>query len=263
MVRSRPTTDNFLPLTRRTSYHKPRAIRYVPRQISVPPQDNRGLLISDFLPPTLQSTRPKQQHRKWSAYALPIIALVLTSGLIGFELTNSQTKQTNSLQFAVTENPDIFSKQPSTSIGLPERLKIPKINVDAPFDHVGLTPLGEVDVPKDPANVGWYNHGPRPGEQGNAVIDGHFGWRDGLPAVFDDVHKLQKGDKLYIEDEKGLTVTFVVRELQTFGQTESVPNVFIPNDKKAHLNLITCHGVWNNKQRSYPDRLVVFADKEI
>jgi LPXTG-site transpeptidase (sortase) family protein len=95
------------------------------------------------------------------------------------------------------------------------------------------------------------------------VIDGHFGWRDGLPAVFDNLHKLQKGDKLYVEDKKGLTVTFVVSKLQTFGQDESAPNVFISNDKKAHLNLITCHGIWDNAQRSYSNRLVVFADKEV
>jgi len=118
-------------------------------------------------------------------------------------------------------------------------------------------------VPKGPASAGWYVLGPRPGEKGNAVIDGHFGYKNNIPAVFDNLHILQKGDNLYVEDEKGKTVTFVVRELRTYGQNEDASSVFVPSDTKAHLNLITCQGIWNSAQRSYSNRLVVFADEEV
>ena len=41
------------------------------------------------------------------------------------------------------------------------------------------------------------------------------------------------------------------------------PNaVFISNDEKLHLNLITCEGIWSKAQQSYSKRLVVFADRE-
>lgn len=142
------------------------------------------------------------------------------------------------------------------------RLKIPRIHVDASVEYVGLTPDGAMGVPTDPDTVAWFNLGPRPGETGSAVIDGHFGWKDGIPAVFDNVHKLHKGDMLSVEDKNGVTTTFVVRELRLYDQHENAVDVFSSSDGKAHLNLITCTGVWNKNQKSYSERLVVFTDKE-
>lgn len=145
---------------------------------------------------------------------------------------------------------------------MPIRLKVPKINIDAAVEYVGLTPQGDMDIPKGPDNVAWYSQGPRPGEKGSSVINGHFGWRDNIPAVFDNLHTLQKGDNLSVEDEKGKIITFVVRELRTYGQDDDASAVFRSSDKKAHLNLITCQGTWNKNQKSYSNRLVVFTDKE-
>ena len=134
--------------------------------------------------------------------------------------------------------------------GFPVRLKIPTINVDAASDYVGLTPGGDLDTPKGPVNAGWYDHGPRPGEMGSSVINGHFGYKNNIPAVFDNLHKLQVGDKLYIEDERGTTITFAVRKLSTYSQNEDHSDVFRSSDGQAHLNLITCQGVWKDEQSS-------------
>ncbi|PIZ82226.1 MAG: class F sortase, partial [Parcubacteria group bacterium CG_4_10_14_0_2_um_filter_41_6] len=41
-----------------------------------------------------------------------------------------------------------------------------------------------------------------------------------------------------------------------------VPEVFNSSDGKAHLNLITCTGVWNKEDNAFSERLVVFTDKE-
>lgn len=149
-----------------------------------------------------------------------------------------------------------------TSSRFPIRLMIPKIEVDAPFVYVGLTPKGEMDVPKDPAEVAWYNLGVRPGDIGSAVISGHYGWKNNLPAVFDRLHLLRKGDKIFVFDERGATTTFVVRELRRYGEKDDASAVFISRDGKAHLNLITCEGIWNKTNKSYSRRLVVFTDKE-
>lgn len=151
----------------------------------------------------------------------------------------------------------------STGSNLPVHLSIPRIRVNAPLEHIGVTLQGAMDVPKGRSNAGWFNLGPRPGEQGSAVIDGHYGvWKNGEIAVFNNLYKLRKGDKLYIRDARGLILTFVVRELRTYRQNEDASRVFISNDGKSHLNLITCKGVWNKYQKNYPDRLIVFTDKE-
>ncbi|PIQ77862.1 sortase [Candidatus Peregrinibacteria bacterium CG11_big_fil_rev_8_21_14_0_20_41_10] len=149
------------------------------------------------------------------------------------------------------------------SFGLPVHLKIPAIGVDAPVISVGLTSDGAMDVPKDPIEVAWYDRGPRPGENGSSVIAGHYGWKNNLPAVFDDLHKLVKGDKISVEDDKGVVTTFVVREIRIYDKDQDASDVFGSNDGKVHLNLITCTGAWNNEEKTFSKRLIVFTDQGV
>lgn len=147
-------------------------------------------------------------------------------------------------------------------VGLPARIRIPKIKVNTAFENVGLTSKGAMDVPKGPVKVGWFNRGPRPGEIGSAVVAGHYGWKNGLPAVFDFLYKLKKGDKIYVEDENGVVTTFVVREVRNYDPKADATKVFGSSDGKAHLNLITCGGIWDKNVKQFSKRLIVFADKE-
>ena len=73
---------------------------------------------------------------------------------------------------------------------------------------------------------------------------------------------LRKGDKIYIEDEKDANTVFVVREIQMYDKDDDAYDVFGLSDGKVRLNLITCTGVWNKIEKTYSDRLIVFADKE-
>ena len=149
-----------------------------------------------------------------------------------------------------------------TDSRLPVRLRIPVITTDASVEFVGLTPEGIMDAPEGPTNVGWYNLGVRPGEVGSAVIDGHSGWKDNLPAVFDDLHKLKQGDKVYIENGRGIVTTFIVREIRIYDPEADASEVFFSTDGESHLNLITCGGVWDEISKSSSERIVIFTDKE-
>lgn len=140
----------------------------------------------------------------------------------------------------------------------PVRLTIPTINVNAAIQRVGVALSGEMEVPSDAIDVGWFYPGPRPGEKGSAVIDGHLDGKNGEPAVFIDLYKLKKGDMVYVQDDTGITIPFVVRESHIYdpGYAEEV---FSSNDG-THLNLITCDGSWGGVKKGYSKRLVVFAD---
>jgi sortase A len=148
------------------------------------------------------------------------------------------------------------------NIGLPMRLKIPVINLDVHIESVGVTPGGAMDTPKSMANVAWFAPGPRPGQIGSAVIDGHYGLKYGKASVFDALHKLRKDDVFSVEDDEGGVVVFVVRAIQRYLPQADASEVFVSNDGKSHLNLITCEGVWDAELQSYSGRLVVFADKK-
>lgn len=170
---------------------------------------------------------------------------------------------------SLAEN-DVFSFQKEKinlfvdreDLSLPIRLKIPKINVDAAIEDVGVAPDGTMGVPKGPADAAWYKLGPHPGELGSAVIAGHSGWKNNIRAVFDNLNKLQKGDKIYVIDEKGEVVIFVVREIRKYDLNANAEDVFNSNDGKSHLNLITCEGIWNEKEKGRPSRLIIFTDRE-
>jgi len=153
--------------------------------------------------------------------------------------------------------------KPSASVGLPLRLTIPSINVDTVIAYAGLTADGAMDISKNPDQVAWYDLGPRPGESGSAVIAGHYGFLNGKGSVFNELHTLNKGDKLSVIDEKGIATSFVVRESREYDPAADTSSVFKSYDGKSHLNLITCEGDWKQAQETYSSRRVVFTDKVI
>lgn len=148
------------------------------------------------------------------------------------------------------------------SVGAPVQLAIPAIEVDAKVEDVGLTPDGAMDSPSNQDGVAWYQLGPRPGEIGSAVMAGHYGWKSAAGSVFDNLHKLQPGDTVNVTDDAGVQTTFVVRESKMYDLKMDDTDVFHSTDGIAHLNLVTCGGVWNEDKHMYSNRLVVFTDKE-
>jgi len=71
---------------------------------------------------------------------------------------------------------------------------------------------------------------------------------------------LVAGDRILTVGEDGKVMTFVVTSLATYAPDQDATNVFRSDDGKAHLNLVTCQGSWNNSVRTYSERLVVFTD---
>ncbi len=214
--------------------------------------ESRTPLHADFYQIGLGVVEPG--YRGLSVAMIPVIfgALIL---ILSFYLAQ---------KISHTTQPPAMKKQVLALVaqkerqGFPVRLRIPKINVDATIEQVGLTSKGEMGVPHNTVNVGWFELGPRPGEKGSAVLAGHFDGENDTTGVFAHLGKLKEGDNVYIEDSKGISLTFVVRKSHTYdpGYAKDVFN----QTGGAHLNLITCDGAWNEMQKSYSKRLVVFAD---
>lgn len=149
-------------------------------------------------------------------------------------------------------------------VGLPVRLTIPKISVDAGFQYNGLKSDGTMEIPNNVTDVGWFTGSVHPGDKGVAVVTGHVAQiRGGVmtkSGVFKKLNELHAGDKLYVTNDKGITTTFVVRESRNYDPQADATDVFTAKDDGTHLNLITCEGIWNQTQLSYSQRLVVFTD---
>jgi LPXTG-site transpeptidase (sortase) family protein len=197
---------------------------------------------------------------RWSWIILGIVGILCGTGIL-FSLNLAVSSQSAHAELASLAGGPIEPGLQQTSIALPIRLEIPEIKVNSALEYVGLTSQWAMAVPTGPMNAAWFYLGPSPGNVGSAVIAGHDGWKDNIPAVFDNLYKLRPGDKVYVEDANGAMVTFVVSKLQTYGQNQDASAVFASNDGGAHLNLITCEGTWNAITKSYSGRLVVFTDK--
>lgn len=146
-----------------------------------------------------------------------------------------------------------------TIAGAPQYIIIPAIGVNAAIESVGLDAQGRMDVPQDEDNTAWYNLGFKPGQNGSAVIDGHYDKRSGAPAVFYKLSSLNEGDTIIVNYPDGTEYTFAVTHKQLY-DFDKVPlqEVFNSTDQ-PRLNLITCDGVFDTAAQNYSKRLVVYS----
>jgi LPXTG-site transpeptidase (sortase) family protein len=128
--------------------------------------------------------------------------------------------------------------------------------LDTSVQQVGLDDSGAVGVPSNYTDVAWYKGSARPGNPGNAVIDGHLDSKTG-PAVFYRLGDLQPGDDVFVTTVDGVELRFVVTALETYA-TDDAPtfSVFGPATD-PQLNLITCDGTFNHAVHQYDQRLLV------
>lgn len=144
--------------------------------------------------------------------------------------------------------------------GLPARILIPSINVDAAVEFLGIARNGDMAVPDGSINVGWYKYGPIPGDRGSSVIAGHVVGLKGEPGVFFNLDNLQAGALVQVVDAKGQSASFTVQHTESFDQTQQPADIF-SSTSGTHLNLITCTGDWDALSSHYLKRLVVFTNK--
>jgi sortase (surface protein transpeptidase) len=171
--------------------------------------------------------------------------------------TSSATDEPSTPTPTPTPTPEL-RPGPLPNYEAPLRLRIPAIGIDAHVQWVGRDDQGRMGVPSNYTDVAWYEPGPKPGNIGNAVIDGHLDSRDG-PAVFYRLGDLQQGADVIVVTSDGIELRFIVDRVERY-KTDDVPlsRVFGPSTGQ-HLNLITCEGTFDWNSRAYDERLVVYT----
>lgn len=142
---------------------------------------------------------------------------------------------------------------------VPASVEIPSINVNATIEQVGILDNGQMGVPEDINNVGWFEPGVKPGSRGSAVLAGHVDSKTG-PAIFFDLKKVKQGDEIIVKDQNGTALTFIVKKQESYGRSSAPIDEIFQTSEGQNLNLITCSGTFVRSAGTHEERLVVFAE---
>jgi hypothetical protein len=114
---------------------------------------------------------------------------------------------------------------PVVAAGSPRRLRIQAVRVDAPVEPVGLTPQSNLALPAHAEAVGWYAAGVRPGQAGDAVLDG----RPDPPraaTAFRHLGRLRPGDLVETDLDDGAALMFRVYRTAAYPASRQPPDLF-------------------------------------
>ncbi len=144
----------------------------------------------------------------------------------------------------------------SRAAGEPGSVSIPSIGAYSSLVSLGLDERNRHEVPpvSEPQQAGWYEPGPEPGQVGPAIILGHVNG-GGEPGVFVDLHNVQPGDEVIVDD-----FTFVVTEVESADKDAFPAERVYSETDKPELRVITCGGAFDQGVGSYENNIIVYAD---
>jgi sortase (surface protein transpeptidase) len=144
--------------------------------------------------------------------------------------------------------------------GVPSRVRIPALGIDASVVPVGVAGDGSVRIPSDARRVGWYRFGPRPGGgAGSVVLAAHVDSRTQGLGVFAPLSEADPGDRVVMTTDRGRRWTYQVVARERF-QKRSLPlEELFRRDGREVLTLITCGGAYLADAGGYQDNVVVSA----
>jgi len=143
-------------------------------------------------------------------------------------------------------------------VARPVRLVIPAIGVHTRLIRLGLTSAHTLQVPVSATIAGWFTGSPRPGATGASIIAGHIDSQSG-PGVFFRLHKLRRGERVYVKRANGSVAKFRVTKVREFAK-DRFPTVEVYGPvPDAELRLITCGGSFDYATGSYLSNVVVYA----
>lgn len=140
----------------------------------------------------------------------------------------------------------------------PVLLEVPALGLARPPVPLGLDPSGSLEVPADPADVGWYVHSAEPGDPGPAVVAGHVDSREG-PGVFHRLDDLEPGDEVRLRRGDGRVAVFRVDRVEQHPKAAFPTEAVYGPTPGPELRLITCGGEFDRTSSHYRDNVLVYA----
>ncbi len=198
-----------------------------------------------------------------------LVILVGAASLVSRIASTTLGSNASFVAFAplVALNDPLFEKQQmgvipvasTTEAIIPTELTIPMIGVHASVEEVGQNAVGAVGAPHTFGDVGWYMFGPKPGETGNTIIDGHVNNALTTAGVFENLSQLKVGDQIIISDANGTTLSYSVTNVESYDTSNAPTSTIFATAGPSQVVLITCDGEWVASEHAFSERFVVYA----
>lgn len=141
----------------------------------------------------------------------------------------------------------------------PTSISIARIGVRMAVLGVGVASDGQMALPPNPATVGWYSYGPRPGDSAGAtVLAAHIdapGYGIGPLARLGE---LRPGDVITVVS-RGTSRRYVVSSTRHIEKTSLDLASLFARSGPPRLHLVTCGGDFDRTRRHYEQNVVVLA----
>ena len=152
---------------------------------------------------------------------------------------------------------DSTSPRPRPAPGVPVRLVVPSLHVDAPVIPISA-PGGVLLPPSDPQTLGWWSAGAQPGAAvGGALITGHTVHTGG--GAFDDLDTMKAGEVVRVRTQRGV-LDYAVSNVTVYRKSTLAHDAarIFSQEVPGRLVLITCED-WNGS--GYDSNAVVVANR--
>ncbi len=286
-------TQNYAQVQPSPASHKPQQVPVQVRQhsatpahsVSQPRQLKSQVLRRDGIKPTQPAVKhvgkvklpkiKKSSVRSKALVALTVFSMIfgVGSGVFAWQTkfgtgevqgVNELSKNDPEVQTGEhpSEVPPTLDQYKEFAVGaaFPRYVRIPAIGVNARVRQVGLNSENKLQSPANVFDVGWYNRSARPGSEGTMLVTAHVSGPS-IAGVFGNLHKLQPGNLIEIEQGSGKKVQYkvVVAKQIEDGEFELSQAMRAVDPAKPSLNLVTTKPLFNPITNKHDPRVVVFA----
>lgn len=220
-------------------------------------------------------------RRRKTVYVLPsVVFVVVAAAVLWWPFTNQPhgTSEQQANAVSIGSLPEVvplagvsdqvpaanYRETYKVAANRPRILSIESLGLTARVFEVGRDGRSQPQLAKNSYDVGWYNVGVEPGEEGAVVVSGACSGSVGQGA-FHRLDSLQDGDVIGIEkgDRTMLRYVIVARETVAVDAVD-MTKVLSPAHQAAQgLNLIGCTGSYDEKTNDFAGRIIIYATLDL
>ncbi|GAA1556386.1 class F sortase [Kribbella sancticallisti] len=142
----------------------------------------------------------------------------------------------------------------------PLELIVGKAQLRMPVVPTGVAADGQMELPPNPARIGWYRFGPGPASTtGSVVLGGHLDSREYGVGPLARLSRTRPGDPIELRLSDGRTLQYRTEAVRDVDKQTLALAVVFDRSGLRRLQIVTCGGEYLPDRGGYQENLVVTA----